>query len=187
MAIHRTTLHGLTQARLCELFHYDPLTGVMSRRIAVGHRGRHKAGAIVGCPQKEGGHLVVRVDGTLYLLHRLAWFYMTGEWPADQVDHEDLNKQNNIWTNLREATDAEQRQNMPMQRNNKSGHIGVSWDKSEGKWRAAIVVAGKQTHLGRFVKIEDAIAAYAKAKVELHPFSPIARRAIEPVRSRSSV
>lgn len=40
-----------------------------------------------------------------------------------------------------------------------SGHVGISFCKQTGKWRAHITVGGKMIHLGRFWRIEDAITA----------------------------
>lgn len=39
-------------------------------------------------------------------------------------------------------------------------HEGVHWHKLAGKWRAQITFNGKTKHLGLFVKLDDAIAAY---------------------------
>jgi hypothetical protein len=47
---------------------------------------------------------------------------------------------------------------------NKSGIRGVSWDKSRGKWHAAICVNGKQKNLGNFETKEQARDAYLAAR-----------------------
>ena len=51
---------------------------------------------------------------------------------------------------------------------NKSGHKGVIWLESRGKWRAYIGVKGKQITLGYYVRIEDAIAARQAAEDKYH-------------------
>ena len=55
---------------------------------------------------------------------------------------------------------------MPRVRTNTSGHTGVSFNKTAGKWTASIQRGGKQRHLGTFSDIEDAIAARKRAKDE---------------------
>jgi hypothetical protein len=100
----------------------------------------------------------------MYLAHRLAWFYMKGEWPPVTVDHEDLDKSNNRWLNLRLATSAEQSHNTPVRR---KGLKGVWLDKRVGRWSAEICHQGKRTYLGMFDTEEVAHAAYRKAAAGL--------------------
>lgn len=161
----------LSHERVRYLFNYDPLTGVLTNAVDRGVNGLSSAGLVLGDDQAGDDHIRVHVDGMVFLAHRLAWFWWFGKWPDDQLDHRDLNKRNNRLFNLREATDGGNRQNMPKQSNNSSGHIGVSWSEAHGRWRATIVVERKQRHLGWFADIETAIAARAVAKIIYHPFS----------------
>lgn len=79
-------METLTQKRLKELFTYNPGTGYLIRKIGV--RGkRSKAGDRAGCVQKSTGYRLIRIDGKNYREHRLIFLYMTGEFPAEQVDH----------------------------------------------------------------------------------------------------
>ena len=68
----------VTAKRLKELLHYDPETGLFTRLITTSSRAR--AGMVAGSLHGEG-YLSIRIDGRLYLVHRLAVFYMTGRWP----------------------------------------------------------------------------------------------------------
>ena len=111
-------------------------------------------------------YLVIRIDGVLYRANRLAWLWVTGEWPEEAVDHKDLDSTNTKWANLRAATGTQNQANGPIQKNNKSGQKGVYWHKGAKKWIARIVVRGRTHHLGCFDHLNDAAAAYATAAAE---------------------
>lgn len=162
----------ITQRRLKELLHYDPTTGIFVRRMHVSSNAR--IGDVAGRRRKHI-YLQISIDGVLYLSHRLAWLYMTGDWPKDQIDHINGIRDDNRWTNLRNATGLENQQNRAACSNNTSGFAGVSWHKCSKKWRACISVAGRQKHLGLFTDCESAFAAYLSAKAEHHPFQPTLR------------
>lgn len=156
----------LTADRLKAVLHYDPLTGVFM--WLAGQRKGLPAGT-----DKGGGYVQISIDGVLYNAARLAVFYMTGEWPADDVDHRDRTASNNRWDNLRDATHAQNMQNKSLDKRSKTGHTGVHFDAERGKYRAQINVAGKAVRLGRFDTAELAAAAYATAKADLHTFNPV--------------
>ena len=159
----------LTAERLREVLSYDPLTGVFLWKVSTGRRVR--VGGVAGYLD-EDGYLRIRIDGTAYRAHRLAWLYAHGHWPADQLDHRNRVRSENWIDNLREATNAQNHQNLSLSVRNRSGHIGVAWHKSAGKWRARLRVRGKVINAGSFERIEDAVAARAKAKAEYHEFQP---------------
>lgn len=100
-----------------------------------------------------------------------------GAWPDGEIDHINGDRKDNRLENLRLATSSENKQNIGLKSNNRSGFTGVSWFAAAKKWRADITIAGKMRHLGRFDTPEAAAEAYAKAKAELHTFNPVARAA----------
>jgi hypothetical protein len=154
----------LTAERLRELLRYDAETGVWTARTSA-HKGRWKAGRIAGAVLNTG-YRYINVDGQLYLSSRLAFLYMTGEWPAEEVDHKDTDRSNDRWLNLRPATHAENMRNASISRNNKSGLKGVWLDKQPGRWVAYIMVSGRQRYLGSFTTKEATHAAYCAAARE---------------------
>lgn len=110
------------------------------------------------------------------MAHLLAWLYMTGEWPADEVDHEDTHRSHNWWSNLRAATSAQNAANRRTNVNNALGLKCVSRVARPGKqYRARIYIAGKRVHLGYFRTAEEASAAYFKKAQEV--FGEFARAA----------
>jgi hypothetical protein len=105
-----------------ELFDYDPETGLLTWRVD--RPQRIKAGMIAGSMHKAG-YIRVKVHGKSYGVHRVIFLWVTGRWPKVDVDHEDLNKANNRWKNLREATLAQNRYNRVVRRDSKIGFKGV--------------------------------------------------------------
>ncbi|WP_078452199.1 HNH endonuclease signature motif containing protein [Pseudomonas aeruginosa] len=95
--------------------------------------------------------------------HRLAWLYMTGEWPSDQVDHVNCEKNDNRWSNLRIAGKSRNMQNIGLRSNNSSGFTGVGYHRQTGRWRAFIVDDGKMVHVGLFDTIDEAATARERA------------------------
>lgn len=81
---------------------------------------------------------IVLPDGSDYLLHRVIWAWMTGEWSKDgyYIDHIDLNEgMNNRWDNLRMASRAENGQNYNKRQDNTTGVTGVSYNKRQDQWK----------------------------------------------------
>lgn len=150
----------LTQARLKELLHYDPDTGIFTRLASGCEAGLHD----------RDGYLKINVASRYYQAHRLAFLYMTGCFPEDQVDHIDGVRDDNRWVNLRSATSQEnQHNNGGARKNSRSGLVGAAWSSKKKLWRGVIMLARKQHHLGYHATPELAHAAYLKAKDELHP------------------
>ena len=165
----------ITQELLKHLMHYNPETGVFTRLITTNPRA--KAGTIAGTKTSDG-YLTVQIEGQPYRLHRLAFLYMTGELPPDElvVDHINQVRHDNRFFNLRIGTHAENLQNVRGANdwlNRTSKHRGVHWDSKRGKWFAQIAVNGKKRFLGRFESEEAALLAYESARDELHPFRPL--------------
>lgn len=163
----------LTHARLREVLHYDPKTGVWTWKVNSGSRG--KAGARAGCVSvvNYGGadlyrYRLMSVDGQTYRSARLAWFYMKGEWPPQgyEVDHKNTDALDDHWENLRLATSGQQKANK--RGKGKTGFKGVDLHKPSGRYRARIGPAGNQRSLGYFPTAEEAHAAYCRAVREEH-------------------
>lgn len=94
---------------------------------------------------------------------RLAWFYVHGEWPSYEIDHEDLVRDHDWINNLRPASQTQNNANRRAYRNNRLGIKGVH--RHQGRFRAMIRIAGKAMHIGSYDTAEEAHAAYlAKAR-----------------------
>ena len=98
----RLKLSDLTAERLRHLLLYLPETGGWFWLNPPNHNTR-----LLGCSagtRHSDGYLMIRIRGKAYYSHRLAFLYMTGEWPLEEVDHIDRNPYNDAWVNLRKAT-----------------------------------------------------------------------------------
>jgi hypothetical protein len=151
----------ITQETLKSLIVYEPETGLFRWRHG---RNGAAAGKIAGSPDKDG-YVRIRVNYKRYPAHRLAFLYMTGEWPREQVDHANLNKNDNRWENLRDATASQNAANRCV-RGGKSILKGVYADGR--KWKATIRKDGQLHYLGLYDSQEEANQAYALAASVLH-------------------
>lgn len=170
---HTTTL---TAALLRELLHYDPETGVFTWK----RRGRHHFPSDKGCNAwnavnvgREAGkrnspYRQIAVFGRRYRPARLAWLYMTGEWPPYFVDHKDGNTANNRWSNLRSATPSQNLANRGLPANSSTGFKGVSRHQKSRRFRAVIKAEGRYIHLGFYDTAEEAHAAYCAAATKYY-------------------
>jgi len=155
----------MDQEYLKEILDYNVEIGVFTWKVTKG--GNAQIGNIAGGKSKEG-YIKITINNRLYRAHRLAWLYMTGRWPEEQIDHINHIKDDNRFVNLREATSRENQQNAQIRKDNPSGHKGVTWDKQYQKWRAQISIDKKAKFLGHFDDLKNASANYEKAAKELH-------------------
>jgi hypothetical protein len=160
--IHRR-VPNLAHKRLKELLFYDPETGLFTRLVRTSNN--IKIGDVAGT-KLNTGYISISIDGQYCLAHRLAWFYINGAWPKDQIDHINLDRADNRIANLREASNGQNMANGSKRADNKSGAKGVCWCPKRKKWRASLQLNSKHVYLGRYSTLEEAAAAYRKAATE---------------------
>lgn len=177
----------LNQATLKSLVHYDPETGIFtwlrregntkSARIWNGRFPGQQAGTIT----QPRGYVAIKIsfDGKekKYKAHRLAWLYVYGEWPPQEIDHINRVVDDNRICNLRLATRTQNVHNSSVRKNNKSGAPGVCWHKRVKQWRVEIRTHGIKRRLGYFKDFEAAKRAYEEASLlyakEFSIFAPL--------------
>lgn len=153
--------YDLTAEQLRQWLRYDLHTGLFTWLQMSGKR--KPAGSVAG-GLDDDGYVVIRLDKTLYRAHRLAWLYVTGDWPALDIDHQNGVVSDNCWVNLRLATNSQNQANRHVAIG-RSGMKGVHWNEREGLWMAQIKINGKQHRLGYFSNPIEAREAYYTAAV----------------------
>lgn len=148
----------LTQQILKNILKYDKYTGIFTWLINI---KKIKFGDIAGSITKNG-YTQIMIDGKNYKAHRLAWLYVLGKWPENDIDHKDRNKSNNIWENLRDVTRSLNMLNTGLRIDNTSGVTGVSYVTSRKMWQADYC----GIRLGIFDSKEEAIRSRKLAEIE---------------------
>jgi hypothetical protein len=150
---------------LSTVFSYNEKTGELSWKSCLSPRAPvGKAINTINCQ----GYVDVRLNGVLYRAHRIIWKMVTGEDPVE-IDHIDGVRSNNVFSNLRSVSSAENSKNQRKRKNKSSNVIGVSWYERDGNWDSRITVSNKVVFLGRFATFEEAVAV-RKAAEKMYGF-----------------
>lgn len=158
----------IPHTKLLQLLRYEPDTGHF---YWLQDRRKVKAGDRAGSLQHDG-YIHIGICGRYCTAGRVAHFYMTGEWPAVLIDHENRIRSDNRWSNIRPATHAINQHNLKKPSNNKSGVKGVCWNKQINKWMAYITAHHETMYLGVFSTVEEAAAVRRAAEPQYHPTVP---------------
>jgi len=118
-------------------------------------------------------HIKLTINGKKqsYKEHRLAWLWVLGHWPANEIDHGNGVKDDNRIENLRDVDRIENMKNARIYSSNTSGVTGVLRHKDSKKWHSQIRVDKKNIYLGSFHDKFNAICARKSAEVRynFHP------------------
>lgn len=106
------------------------------------------------------GYARAGISGKVVKMHR----FLRPEW--SEIDHANGDKADNRRENLRLATRAQNRANVPKWAGCSSEHKGVSWHKRRGMWQARITINKRLTALGYYKSELEAAAAYRTAASE---------------------
>ena len=129
--------------RAKEMLDYDPETGVFTWKKA--HKTRTRLiGRVAGA--MLNGYRVISLGRSNVYAHRLAWAWVHGEEPPVEVDHINRDRLDNRIDNLRNGDKGINQSNMPISKRNKSGVIGVCFDKARPAWLANL--KGKSIYIG---------------------------------------
>lgn len=143
---------------------YDPETGLITSV---------KTGEVLGSPREGNGktYLRIMINGKRYRSHRLAWLFITGSFPQEEIDHINGNGCDNRAVNLREVNRVDNCKNRRKPSNNTTGVVGVYKHRPTGGWQAQIRVNYQLKNLGVFREFEKAVNARKQAEL-LYGFHP---------------
>ncbi len=158
---------GLAWERLNEILDIEPWSGLMFWKNVSSRRAKALNGKEAGTLNCHG-YVQIGIDGRNYRRSRLMWFYVHRVWPKEEVDHENLKKDDDRIANLREATYSQNMYNRPCPKNNSTGHKGVDWRPKKSRFRARITAEGKTITVGHFLTLRDAIVARETAQLKHH-------------------
>jgi hypothetical protein len=150
----------ITQQELKQELNYDPDTGVFIRLTGV--RGKGRRAGWMGTNSRGQRARLIMVRSCRYQASHLAYLFMIGQWPPDEMDHINRDASDDRWLNLRPATRSENEWNKDAYKNNKSGYKGV-YLHSGCYWVASIRRNGNRVSLGTFPSAEAAAEAYKTA------------------------
>jgi hypothetical protein len=144
----------ITQEELKEQLDYNPETGIFTwKKLPEKRPNNGIAGSL-----DNRGYTYIRINKKLYLAHRLAWLYVYGEWPQNNIDHINGIKYDNRIENLRDIPQRENCQNYTIHRNGKL--VGCYFNKNAQKWQARIRVKGRLKHIGYYNTEQEAHQVY---------------------------
>ena len=156
-----------------EILTYDNITGefrwrvrdkvLFNQKMKLDSWNRKYAGTVATSSDGRG-YLLVSVGRYPFKAHRLAYLYMTGCWPDDQMDHISGDRSDNSWGNLRVVSTKENGYNQRVPSNNTSGIIGVFWMKDRLRWKAQIKVDGVGKVLGTYKDFFEACCSRKSAE-----------------------
>ena len=160
-------MHEISAEMVRAAFAYDPLTGIMMWSAPNKHHSERK-GLEAGSPQFSNGkpYHVIQFNGKKYRRGRLAYMWMTGEFPPAMIDHISGDSLDDRWANLRAATALENSQNQRGRVKRSNLPMGIRKLPS-GRFCARIRDQHKLVTLGTFTVLEDAVSAYQTARKRL--------------------
>jgi hypothetical protein len=165
----------LTGSDLESLLVYNPNDGLFRHKTSRGPRS-DGAGSVAGAIMSHG-YVCITLFQRQYTAHRLAWLWMIGSWPEEELDHINGDRSDNRIVNLRLATRSKNAQNGSLRSNNSTGHIGVSFDSRRGKYVARVMIDGMTVFQKRFDTLAEAVSARLEKESEVFgEFSPARNR-----------
>jgi len=152
----------LTQAKLKEIIDYNPVTGIFTNKITRNNKAKqgNRAGSL-----RLDGYMAVVINYKTYKLHHLAFLYMNGELPNNDVRHKNRNTLDNSFNNLKISSRSESMRTPTKKMNRESiGLKGVYYCPYGKCYRAYFRHNKNKIEVGRYSCPKEAHQAYLDAK-----------------------
>ncbi len=141
------------RARIFYWLDYNPETGEF---VWMQNKQGVRIGDRAGC-ETSGGYIVITIEGTRYMAHRLAWLYCVRRWPIYGIDHINGNRADNRIVNLQDVpqvVNMEHRITGPF----KLTDYPIGVDLNNGAFRARKRFGNVRLAKGGFRTVEEAVA-----------------------------
>jgi len=145
---------------------YCPETGIFIRKVK--SAARNIVGEQVGWKNDAFGYLKTSITlnkkSRKYYMHRLAFLYMTGQFPKGVIDHLNGIPSDNRYSNLKEGTQSNNAKNTKLNNKNTSGIMGVYRASKCDRWAAELISEGVKYRLGSHKSFFEACCARKSAE-----------------------
>ncbi len=156
----------MTAEVLRSILKYSKKSGEFTWKID--RPGSARCGDTAGTDKDGSRRVIIGINGIYYTAGSLAWLYVTGEWPVNQISHFDGDSSNTKFANLRDAPHLISFKQRRPRCEKSSKYIGVHWRKDKSMWQAMIRLDGKTKHIGYFRKEKDAASAHKTFRKQVH-------------------
>ena len=151
----------MTPQEVRTVFAYTPENGRLLWNIAT---CKTQTGDVAG--GLANGYMQVKYKQRKYMVHRIIWCYVHGDWPKQMIDHIDGDRSNNRIENLRDVSNAKNQYNRhSLNKNNSTGHMGIMYRKRGDAYIVQITVLGAKKYIGYYKHLPDAIVARQNAEL----------------------
>lgn len=151
---------NISQEYLRSILSYNNDTGVFTWKNKMS--ARVFSGDVAGTIDNKG-YRRIGFNGSYKRAHRLAWFYVHGYWPKQQIDHINRIRDDNRIENLRETSSLGNSRNRTSSIN-KFGVLGLSWCEKTQQFYSRITVKRKTKYIGYYPDMFNAICARKSAE-----------------------
>lgn len=113
------------------------------------------------------GYVQISIKGKLYKAHRLAFLYVNGQLPVNEVDHINGQPGDNSWNNLREANRCQNIHNSKGSAKLYKNVYEVTGKRNK-KYNVKFMSNGISKSYGYFADLNDAISRSDEIRKQLH-------------------
>ena len=152
---------------LLDIVYYDE-SSPTCLRWSRDHGTQIKEGMVAGSVCSTNKYCRVHFNKRNYQVHDVVWTLFNGTIESGYIiDHKDLNRYNNMLSNLRICTHSQNMMNTKVRVTNKEGTKGLFWNEQMQRWCGTVTVQGNRRRFKS--KDKQAVMEWLlKTREELH-------------------